>query len=74
MGYSSESDMEVEIGHDNLRNSHEDDDEIMMALGFPLLGILDSAFVHVLSFVLLILLMNNPGPPDGPIFNHFHLT
>ena len=35
VGYSSESDMEVEIVHDNLRNSHEDDDEIMMVLGFP---------------------------------------
>ena len=35
VGYSSESDMEVEIVHDNLRNSHGDDDEIMMALGFP---------------------------------------
>ena len=34
-GYSSESNMEVEIVHDNLRNSHEDDDEIMMVLGFP---------------------------------------
>ena len=33
--YSSESDMEVEIMHDNLRNSHRDDDEIMMAFGFP---------------------------------------
>ena len=35
VGYSSESDMEVEIVHDNLRNSHRDDDEIMMAFGFP---------------------------------------
>ena len=35
VGYSSESDMEVEIVHDNPRNSHEDDDKIMMALGFP---------------------------------------
>ena len=35
VGYSSKSDMEVEIVHDNLRNSHRDDDEIMMALGVP---------------------------------------
>ena len=35
VGYLSESDMEVEIVHDNLRNSHGDDDEIMMALGVP---------------------------------------
>ena len=35
VGYLSESDMEVEIVHNNLRNSHEDDDKIMMALGFP---------------------------------------
>ena len=35
VGYSLESDMEVEIVHDNLRNSHRDDDEIMMALGVP---------------------------------------
>ena len=35
VGYSSESDMEVEIVHDNLCNSHNDDDEIMMVLGYP---------------------------------------
>ena len=35
VGYSSELDMEVEIVHDNLRNSHDDDDEIMMVLGYP---------------------------------------
>ena len=35
VGYSLESDMDVEIVHDNLRNSRRDDDEIMMVLGFP---------------------------------------
>ena len=34
-GYSSESDMEVEIVHDTLHNATEDDDEIVMAFGFP---------------------------------------
>ena len=38
------------------------------------MGILDSAFVHVSSSILLILLMNDLGPPDGPAFNCFHLT
>ena len=35
VGYSSESNMEVEIVHDNLHNSTGDDDKIMMAFGFP---------------------------------------
>ena len=34
-GYSSESDMEVEIVHDTLHNAAKDDDEIVMAFGFP---------------------------------------
>ena len=34
-GYSPESDMEVEIVHDTLHNAAEDDDEIVMAFGFP---------------------------------------
>ena len=34
-GYSFKSDMEVEIVHDNLHNSHDDDDEIMRVLGYP---------------------------------------
>ena len=34
-GYSSELDMEVEIVHDTLHNAGEDDDEIVMAFGFP---------------------------------------
>ena len=33
VGYSSESDMEVEIVHDTLHNAAED--EIVMAFGFP---------------------------------------
>ena len=34
-GHSSKSDMEVEIVHDTLHNTAEDDDEIVMAFGFP---------------------------------------
>ena len=34
-GYSSKSDMEVEIVHDTLHNAAKDDDKIVMAFGFP---------------------------------------
>ena len=34
-GYSFKSDMEVEIVHDTLHNAIEDDNEIVMAFGFP---------------------------------------
>ena len=34
-GYSSESNMEVEIVHNTLHSATEDDDEIVMAFGFP---------------------------------------
>ena len=34
-GYSSESDMEVKIVHNTLHSSAKEDDEIVMAFGFP---------------------------------------
>ena len=34
-GYSSKSNMEVEIVQDTLHNAVEDEDKIMMAFGFP---------------------------------------
>ena len=34
-GYSSELDLEVDIVHDTLHSSAEEDDEIVMAFGFP---------------------------------------
>ena len=39
-GYSSESDLEVDIEHSN-EDDNESDDEIMMVLGYPFFPIID---------------------------------
>ena len=31
-------------------------------------------YLLYLIFVIKALLMNDPGPPDGPVFNRFHLS
>ena len=72
-GYSLKLDLEVDIVHDFA----EEDDEIVMVLGYPFFPAGHPWVSFVFDFfciLIIILLWTIKAPSDGPVFNQFHLT
>ena len=57
-GYSSELDMEVKIMHNTLHSSAEEDDEIVMAFGFPFFPIGHPWVSFVPDFFCIFFIIN----------------